>query len=56
VPHLAFVGIDRVVLARVLGNQRPPLDPTVGARLRAFYADDVAELAELLGRDLSAWS
>jgi hypothetical protein len=55
IPHLAIVGVDRVVLARVLGNERPPLDPAVRARLRAFYADDVADLSDLLGRDLSGW-
>lgn len=50
VPHLAVVGVDRVVLARVLGNDRPPLDPAVRDRIRAFYADDVAALEALLGR------
>ena len=51
-PHLAVVGVDRLVLARVLGNRRPPLDEGVRARLRAFYADDVADLATLLDRPL----
>ncbi len=50
-PHLAVVGVDRVVLARVLGNDRPPLSDEVRERLRAFYADDVAELTTILGRD-----
>jgi hypothetical protein len=52
VPHLAVVGVDRVVLARLLGDERPPLVDEVRTRLRAFYADDLADLAELLGRDL----
>lgn len=51
-PHLAVVGVDRVVLARVLGNARPPLDHAVRARLRAFYADDLAALPALIGRPL----
>lgn len=52
VPHLAFVAVDRAVLARTLGTARPPLDPAVRARLRAFYADDVAALSTLLARPL----
>jgi len=55
IPHLAVVGVDRLVLARVLGNDRPPLAAAVRDRLRAFYADDVADLAILLHRDLDAW-
>jgi hypothetical protein len=51
-PHLAVVGVDRLVLARVLGNDRPPLSATVRERLRAFYADDGADLAILLDRPL----
>jgi hypothetical protein len=35
---------------------RTALDPTLRARLTAEMADDVRELGELLGRDLSHWS
>ena len=51
-PHLAVVGVDRFVLARVFDDGRPPLDEGVRARLRAYYADDVADLATLLDRPL----
>jgi hypothetical protein len=34
---------------------RPPLAPEMRAMLRAYYADDVAKLSGLLGRDLSHW-
>ena len=34
---------------------RPELTPAVAASLVSHFADDVTELAELTGRDLSAW-
>jgi hypothetical protein len=33
----------------------PPMDPAVARRIADWCADDVDELASLLGRDLSAW-
>lgn len=33
----------------------PPLDPEVGARLRAFFLPEVEELERLLDKDLTAW-
>jgi GrpB-like predicted nucleotidyltransferase (UPF0157 family) len=35
---------------------RPPLAPGTAARLRKVFAEDVASLGALLGRDLSAWT
>ena len=35
--------------------QYPPLERDTRQRLRDFYADDVAGLEQLLGRDLSGW-
>jgi hypothetical protein len=35
---------------------KPAMDPALGAELKAWYAADNAELAEWLGRDLTAWS
>jgi len=35
--------------------QKPPIDPRVAAFLRGLYKDDILELQELIGRDLSHW-
>lgn len=35
---------------------RQPLAPETAARLRELFAEDVARLGKLLGRDLSAWT
>ena len=43
----------RSLFARSL--RYPPLTPALRARLAALYADDVAGLSQLLGRDLSMW-
>jgi hypothetical protein len=43
----------RSLIARRL--RYPPLTPELRERLTAHYADDVARLSELLGRDLSMW-
>jgi hypothetical protein len=48
----AFVAV-RSLLARTL--RYPPLTPELRARLATLYAEDIAGLAELLGRDLSSW-
>ncbi|MEW9857042.1 sulfotransferase family protein [Novosphingobium sp. M1R2S20] len=47
-----FEGMRRV-LAREI--RYPPLSPSLRSRLTDFYADDVAELENLIGRDLSTW-
>lgn len=52
----AIVGFDRVLLARLFGNDKPKLPEHLAHRLRERYATDVAELAVLLNRDLSAWA
>jgi Sulfotransferase domain len=46
-------GAVRSVFARTL--RYPPLTPALRERLAAFYAEDVAGLSALLGRDLSMW-
>lgn len=43
----------RGLLARPVSY--PPLTPDLEARLRDHYADDIAALATLTGRDLTAW-
>lgn len=54
-------GVERLgVLDRVRrGNRqvarRPATDPAFAAELRDHFRDDVGELGELIGRDLSAW-
>lgn len=56
VPNAAIVGFDRVLLARLFGNDKPKLSEHLVHRLRQRYAEDVTELAVLLNRDLSAWT
>ena len=34
----------------------PPLPEELGARLRLYFADDVARLSEVVGRDLTFWT
>lgn len=46
-------GAIRSLIARRL--RYPPLTPELRERLAAHYADDIAGLSELLGRDLSMW-
>ncbi|MDQ6797087.1 MAG: hypothetical protein M3011_03505 [Actinomycetota bacterium] len=53
--NAGVVGFDRVVLDRVLGNDRPNLRPDHRARLREIYAPDLDLLASLIGRDLTSW-
>jgi hypothetical protein len=48
----AFAAV-RGLFARTL--RYPPLTPALRKRLAALYAEDVARLSELLGRDLSIW-
>jgi GrpB-like predicted nucleotidyltransferase (UPF0157 family) len=38
------------------GPPRPPMSPETAARLREVFADDVARLGKVIGRDLSAWT
>ena len=47
-----FVAV-RSLFARTL--RYPPLTPALRERLAALYAEDVAGLSKLLGRDLSMW-
>ncbi len=37
------------------GQQYPPLDPELDARLREQLRPDLEELERMIGRDLSAW-
>lgn len=50
--NMIFEGVRRV-LAREI--RYPPLPGSVRNRLVDYYADDVAELEQLIGRDLSNW-
>jgi hypothetical protein len=50
--HLRTVWASKLIGAVT----RPvPLDPQVGAQLKAFYAEDVGRLEDLLQRDLLCW-
>jgi hypothetical protein len=46
-------GAIRSLIARRL--RYPPLTPELRERLAAHYAEDVARLSELIGRDLTMW-
>ena len=37
-------------------TRREEIDPGARRELRDYFRDDVGELGELIGRDLSAWS
>lgn len=54
-PNAAVVLADRYLLAPLLGNDRPPLDPEIADLLRDFYAEDIEKTEALIGRDLSEW-
>lgn len=56
VPNAAIVSLDRVLLARLFGNDKPKLPERLVRRLRQRYADDLADLAILLDRDLTTWT
>jgi hypothetical protein len=47
---------DRLVSANSTPAERAQMDPVLRARLTAEFAPQVAELGELIGRDLSTWS
>ena len=47
---------DALVSANSRPAQRPGMDPALRARLTEEFAPQVAELGEVIGRDLSAWS
>jgi hypothetical protein len=48
----AFVAARSLIARRL---RYPPLTPELRQRLQAHYAEDVARLGDLLGRDLSIW-
>jgi len=54
---LPRTGLKRVVATVKAWNQRkpPPLDPQLRSELTAVYRDDILQLQELIGRDLSHW-
>jgi hypothetical protein len=47
---------DRLVSANSTKAERAQMDPALRSELTAEFAPQVAELGELIGRDLSAWS
>jgi Sulfotransferase family len=47
---------DVLVSANSAPGARRPMDPALRGKLTAEFAPQVAELGELIGRDLSAWS
>ena len=48
----AFVAAHSLIARRL---RYPPLAPELRRRLQAYYAEDIARLGDLLGRDLSVW-
>ena len=47
---------DALVTANSRQTKRPPMEPELRRRLTVEFRPQVAELGELIGRDLSAWS
>jgi hypothetical protein len=47
---------DRLVSANSKAAERQSMDPALRAALTAEFAPQVAELGDIIGRDLSAWS
>lgn len=54
VPRLIREKIRARIYDKIL--ERPVLDPNMRAMLDAYYAEDVARLSQMTGRDLSHWS
>lgn len=47
--------LDRFVLSRMFGNEKPALSDELKRRLHAFYEEDVGRLEGLLGVNLERW-
>ncbi|HEY0376131.1 MAG TPA: sulfotransferase [Pyrinomonadaceae bacterium] len=47
--------LDRHLLSRVFGNEKPALSEELKRKLHAFYAEDVGRLEESLGVNLGRW-
>lgn len=54
-PSAFVVAVDRVLLARLFGSAPPRLPPDLERELREWYADDLDELASVLGWDVEGW-
>lgn len=54
-PNAAIVGLDRLVLSRLFGNEVATLPRALEDRLRDHFTDDVRMLEDLVDRDLSTW-
>jgi hypothetical protein len=48
--------LDRVRRTNRQVTRREEISPAFAEELREHFRDDVAELGELIGRDLSAWT
>ena len=55
VPTAFVVGVDRVLLSRLLPAPQPRLPPVLDRALRSWYASDLDDLESLLGWDLADW-
>jgi hypothetical protein len=51
----SIAAFDRLLLARVCDNSKPPVGAALRRRLADYYRADVELTARVLGRDLSAW-
>ena len=51
-----IVGIDRVVLSRVIGNTKPKLSNSIRDEISRLYKDDIEELEVLVGKQISEWT
>lgn len=55
VPNLKLPFLKQVETMNRQAAPREPLTPAFSAELKRFFADDVALLCDLIGRDLGGW-
>ncbi len=53
--YAAAMGVDRLILEPILGNDRPILGGEVLQRLYALFAEDRVVLERVMGRGVEAW-
>lgn len=52
----AFAAVDKLMLSRLLANDKPRLSGSMRNRLTDYYSAEIDSLATILDRDLSVWT
>ena len=50
-----IVGMDRVVLSKIIGNKKPILSATTQDEISRIYTNDIEELEGLIGKQVPKW-